>query len=409
MLVGDVIQKIRTAITDQPGKLPSPTASFSVVTPSASSLRAGTYYLVVTQRNQWGETLPTAESSVQTVSAGQAIQINSSLLPGAIALRAYLTLFNGAAGSECQFVEGTTSPLTIAADPTQAGNVPTRNSAYNPDSDGDSFSCATLYDWVNDALRLASQICGGLIDYGGVSTIVGNPSYVVPGQWKSISDIWYDGYPLAPDKVGNFFRRNSITASVLSQVATSIFTDKMALEVWPQPSRTAGATTLQSTIGAAATSLTAVSLSGFLLTNGMVQVEDEIMSYAPMTGNTLNNLLRGLGGTTAAAHAAGAAVKELNLFFHGWRMYAPTFQPGNAQLTIPIPVGWEVYLQLFGLARAKLAEQNIQEYQALHAAAEKGFGDWYRTNRVTTGPRQIGDSSSQLEVIPALGGGWVVP
>ena len=409
MQVGDSIVKTRTAITDLPGTLRAPTASYAITSPAGATLTNGTYFLMVTQRNQWGETLPTAESSGQVVGAGNAIQVTSALMPGATTIRAYLTLANGTSGSEQQFVESSTSPFTIAVNPASAGTPPTQSSAYNPDTDGDSFSCASLYDWINDALKIASQICGGLIDYAGVSTVAGQPIYLVPGQWKVISDVWYDGYPLAGDKVGNFFRRNSISASILSQVATSILDSRMSLEVWPQPVRTAASTTLNGGISATSSSLIATSGAGFLLTNGMVQVESEIMAYAGLNGNNIPGLIRGLGGSTAAAHANGVAVNELNLFFHGWRNYAPVFQPGQSTLTVPVPVGWETLMILYGLARARLAEQNTQEYTTLYGQFKAELTAYFKTNKFYAGQRQLGDSSGQLEVIPNMGGGWVQP
>jgi hypothetical protein len=57
----------------------------------------------------------------------------------------------------------------------------------------------------------------------------------------------------------------------------------------------------------------------------------------------------------------------------------------------------------------KLSEQNVQEYSALKKDFETSLTSWFKQNKVTTGPRQIGDASNNLEVIPSLGGGWVVP
>lgn len=405
MLVGDIIEAIREAITDQPQTLPAPTAAFSVVTPASSTLTAGTYFLVVTQRNNWGETLASTESTGQVVGGGQGIQVTSALFPTATTIRAYLTLPGGAAGSESQFVESTTSPFTISANPVNAGTPPTRNTAYNPDTDGDSFSAATLFNWTNDALSLAATICGGLIDYCGVQTQAGQPMYIIPGKWISIPDIWYDGYPLAPDKAGNFFRRNAITASVLTQVATTLLSDRMMLEVWPQCARTGASTTLSAPMTAAATTASLTSGGGFLLTNGMMQVDSEVMAY----NGQFKNLIRGLNGTTAVAHSSGAPVLELNLFFHGWRQFSQNFQPGQALTSIMIPDEWNPLMPIYGLARVKLAEQNISEYQALKKDFSDSLTAWFKMNKVTTGPKQVGEVSNNLEVIPSLGGGWIVP
>ena len=72
-------------------------------------------------------------------------------------------------------------------------------------------------------------------------------------------------------------------------------------------------------------------------------------------------------------------------------------------------MGWaDVLIPIYGLSRVKLAEQNTQEYMQL----KKDFTDEltvrFKTNKIVVGPRQIGDTSNQLEVIPTLGGGWVV-
>jgi hypothetical protein len=405
MLVGDVIQAIREAITDQPGTLPVPPGTISSNADTGVTLTPGTYYARLTQWNSWGETLPTAESGSISVDATHDILISSPILPGATKIRVYLTLANGSAGTECQFVESTVSPFVIKANPTNAGTPPTRNTAYNPDMDGDSFSAGTLFRWLSDALNLASHICGGLIDYSGVSSATGQPMYVVVGKWTKIADVWYDGYPLAPDKAGNIFRRNSITASVLSQVTTTLLTDRMMIEVWPQPSRSAASTTLSAPMGLTDTTASLVNGGGFLLTNGMMQVDNEIMAY----NGQFKNIIRGLGGTLAVAHNSGAPVNELNCFFHGWRNYTAVFQPGSSQSSILVPEEWKTSLPIYGMARVKLAEQNVQEYSALKKDFEATLIAYAKTNKVSTGPRQIGDVTGGLEVLPNIAGGWVIP
>jgi hypothetical protein len=409
MLVGDIIQSIRTAVTDQAGVLPAPGNPTVAADATASTLPTGIYFGFITFRTPWGETTTNpAEFTVTTTGGSPSIKITQALPPGASVIRVYLTLAGGAAGSEQQMVESATSPFFVTAPGTMA-LPPTRNTAYIPDADGDSFSASVLYQWMNDALKICSQICGGLPDFGGVSTVSTQGSYVVPGIWRTISDVWYDGYPLAMDKRGNLFRRNPVSASVLSQVTTSLFTDRMMLEVWPQPARTAASTTLANAMLATDTSAVLTSTAGFLLTNGFAKIDSEIVQYFGNSSNTLSRLIRGLAGATALAHAAGAPVNEINLFFGGWRMYAPTFAPGNALLTIPVPVGWETMLPIYGLARVKLAEQNVQEYAALKKDFEETMKAWYKTNKVTTGPRQVGEDTNSLEVIPTFGGGWVVP
>lgn len=303
ILVGDVIQSLRASVTDQPQVLNSPsTVTAGLVSVSGSTLPTGAYFLVATFRNPWGETLASEEiSPALTVGANQGIQITAPNIPvGATIIRVYLTQPGGASGSEQQFVESPVVPFTISAPPSAAAPPPSRNSCYLPDSDGDSFNAALMYQWFNDALKLSSKICGGLMDYGGVGSVSGVPMYNVPGQWDSITDTWYDGYPLAADKKGNFFRRNSITANVLSSVALSVLSDRLAIEVWPQPARTSAQTTLAVAMVASDTQAQVANISNFLLTNGFAQIGTEVCAYSQTSGAILLNLFRGLSGTSPA-------------------------------------------------------------------------------------------------------------
>jgi hypothetical protein len=411
LIIGDLIQDVREAITDQPQVLPTPTAQIaaSVVTPGSSTLPAGTYYANYTFRTPWGETMQGAESGALVVGAGQGIQITGpSIPPSASVIRVYLTQPGGAAGSEQQFSESSVLPFTISA-PGLTAVPPLRNSAYLPDTDGSSVNASSIYRWINRGLELASQVCGGLLDYGGIGTTSKVPQYIIMGQWKRISTVWYDGYPLAMDDAGNYFRRNAITASILASVATSLFTDRMMLEVWPQPSRTAAKTTLAAPFNLGDTTATLTSAAGFLLTNGFAQIGTVVVSYSGIVGNVLQNVIAGLSGTTQASIAAGATVAEMNLFFQGWKQYAPTFQPGNSLSVLPVPLGWNALLFKYALGRMKLAEQNLGDYSKLEEGFIKQMSDWMRSNKVTVGPRQIGEQSSSLETLPSFGGGWIVP
>lgn len=68
-----------------------------------------------------------------------------------------------------------------------------------------------------------------------------------------------------------------------------------------------GASTLNAGISAVATSLTLADATKFP-TSGSGTINAEKFRWSGKTGNTLNNLTRGIVGTTAAAHTAGDVV-----------------------------------------------------------------------------------------------------
>lgn len=396
-----------------PGTLPVPPAAAAVVAAVGSTLPAGTYFVQVTQRNAWGETLPAAESAQLTVLANQGIQITSALLPSATTIRCYLTQVGGASGTEVQFIESTSSPFTISTPPPSNGTPPTRNSAWLPDTDNSFASAFTMYRWLNAGLHMAAHLVGGLTDLSGMPSVAGQPLYVATGEWKSISDIWYDGFPLRFDASGSFFRRNAIKSSVLVSATVSIRSNQVVFEIFWQPVRTAGSTTLSAAMGISDTSAGVVSTSGFLALGPpmFVLIDSEIIAYSSFTATALNNLIRGVGGTTPASHASGATVQELNIWFKGKRLHTQKYIPGNASSILPVPVGWDDVLPLYILHRAREAEQEYSLSKEKLAQFKEGMLEWVRTDRQLGGPRQIGIRGG-VDVVPGFGtefGGVILP
>jgi hypothetical protein len=405
-LVGDIVLAVREAIVDMPPTLPTPSGfTFSAVTDASSTLPVGTYYLRATVLNQWGETLAQAELS-QAIVAGQGLQVAGTLPPGATKVRIY---FGMTSGSENQFAESRTLPFTISA-PGIAGQVPSRSTAYNPDMDGAAFSAASLFRWINDMLGRSAWLVGGFLDMAGVPSVANQGSYIANGQWRKIDTFWKDGYPLAPDQQGNYFFRNPITANVLTSVTTVLYTDRMMFQVWPQADRDGATTTLSQAMTTTDATAVLADTSGLLATaGGFVQVDSEIMMWSQISSLSLVNLIRGLGGTAIVAHAVDAPVTELNIWWKGYRMFCANYVPGQSTSPIPVPQGWANVFPYYALHRARLAEQETQQAQALLQEFDRSLTSWYRANKVTTGPRQVGQNTYGLEVIPTIGGGWVVP
>lgn len=405
--VGQVIINSRQPIPDMPQTLPPTVATVAVVASLGSTLPVGTYAAVVTQRNAYGETIAVGETTGLVVGANQGIQVTSPLQPSATVIRLYLTIPGGAAGTEQQFVESASSPFTIAAPLSNAGTPPQLNRAFLPDTDGGLISAAAVFGWLNDGLKILSGMAGGLLDYCGVPSVINQPLYIISQQWLGITSVWYDGYWMVGGDRGQFWRRNNITSQILSSATISVVNNQMILEVYPQPARTAAATTLAAPMTALDTTATLTSTAGFVLPFGFVNFDGEICAYGAISGNQLTGLIRGLGGSAAVAHASGRPVNELNLFWNGKRQIDLNYQPGQSSSVLPIPVGWDVLLAQYISGRAKNIEHDGQYWQQLMSAMKEAVKDWANSNRPIARRRQMGPPVSPGILFPDIAGGLI--
>ena len=410
-LVGNPIITARSHIPDVAPTLPAPSATVTVVSASGSTLTPGTYAAVVTQRNPWGETAPSSETTGLVVGPNQGIQVVTGMFPSTTAVRIYLTLPGGAAGTEIQFSESSQGTFTMSSPATGAGSPPSQSSSYLPDSDGNMFSAATLYSWLNEGLKNLSRAVGGILDYCGVPTVSGQPLYVCPGQWLQIIDVWYGGYWIQGGKAAEFFRRNAVTSQVLQAVTVSIFSDKQVIEVSYQPDRNSGVCATSGTLTASATS---INLSGnnpnvFLLPFGFVQIGTEICAYANVTTSAITGLIRGIGGTSAQAWPNATTVTELSLFWRGKRILEPGLQPGSGLSTLPCPSGWDTILPLYLQAKAKMSEQDMTAADALMKQFYAEAKEWLQSATKPPSFVQVGGNARTITYDQTVAGGIILP
>jgi hypothetical protein len=137
---------------------------------------------------------------------------------------------------------------------------------------------------------------------------------------------------------------------------------------FPEPTKSSATTTLSANIAAGDSSLTCADASAFT-PMGRIQIDNEVMMFSQVNQSGaspgfINGLIRGVGGTTPAAHTSGATIQELKFNFSGFR-YPQLYSPGNAALQLDAKNEWEVAVYWYLLARVKEKEQAVDEAMKL--------------------------------------------
>lgn len=413
MLVGDVITSARVLMTDLPRATPSPTGLVAGAVTVSTTLPSGTYNLIFTFTNQWGETLPTAPVTV-VVAPGQALQITAPLFinfPNATGCRVYFALQGQ---PYVQYQPGSALPLIIAS-PGLPGSPPTRNTSFFPDSDGPMVSAWTLYDWLNDALLAASLVCKGIPDMSGLQLVSGQGMYVIPGMWDKFENCWYDGFPVAFDARSGAFYRNTLSGITFVAILQTN-SDRQIMEFQPQPSRSGGTTTLSAGIGITDTTIPLTAIGNIGIALGMAQLGSgptaETMSYSTMSGNALQGCVRGMGGTQQSAWPGGTVVSELNFRFGGLRLNQQVrYSPGSSGITLQVPPGFKPALVDYLVSKFKEATQDQQGAGQSLQKFTSFLKDYVKGTKQTAGPRQVGAVTPAGDGYPSAssGGRIIVP
>lgn len=411
MLVGDIIVSARVLMPDLPRTLPPPTGlAASVVASIGSTLPAGTYNLIFTFTNSWGETLPSASIGGLVVGGNQGIQITAPLFntnPAATGCRVYFALANQ---PYIQYRPSSSLPFTIST-PGLPGTPPARNTSFYPDSDGPFLSAYTLFDWLNDGLTVASYVCQGIPDMSGLQMVAGVGMYVMPGMWDKFENCWFDGFPVAFDARSGAFYRNTLSGITFIGILQTN-SDRQIMEFQPQPSRGGGNTTLSAPIGLTDTTIPVTGLFQIGLPLGMVQVGTEIISYSSLGPGGLIGCIRGMGGTQQQAWIAGTPVKELNFRFGGLRLTQQIkYGPGDSLVTLQVPPGWKPAIIDYLVGKFREAEQNSQGAGESLKKFTAFVKDYTRGTKQTAGPKQVGMMTPAGDGYPSAssGGRIIVP
>jgi hypothetical protein len=414
--LGSLIISARSKIPDivslqKAGPPGIPGNFFQIILPNGGLVSA-TYYLRMSIVFPWGETLASQEFVVNAQSAIQLLQCPT--YPGQVGFNVY---YGTAAGQETsvQFLPWVFNSLIpfasviLDGSTSAVGSPPLISTAYLPDSDGNIFSAGILFEWASDALNKLSHAVGGVLDYCGVTTQAGNGLYVVPGQWLSITDVWYGGYWIKGGTRAEFFRRNTVTSNVLQMATISITSDRQVIEITYQPDRNSGITVTTADLMPTSTSIGIANTGAFLLPFAFAQIGTEIVAYSSLQGNTMGGLIRGIGNTQAQFWASGTVVQELSLFWNGRRVFNTAYYPGQSNVQLQIPVGWIPILKDYILAQAKKAEQDLQGWKQLEESAFQQAEKWMYSNKGIPTRVQVGGNNNPVVYDQTVAGGILIP
>lgn len=127
--------------------------------------------------------------------------------------------------------------------------------------------------------------------------------------------------------------------------------------VWPRYSSASNTTTITATM--TTTSAPVVATTSQLTTQGMVQIDSEYIEYNNKgSSGTLSGVTRGVGGTTAATHATGATVTQLDFQLLFRRTAASLSTLGE---TLDVTSDLREPLEAYSLYLAYLAEGSQQK------------------------------------------------
>lgn len=236
--------------------------------------------------------------------------------------------------------------------------IPDRTTGDDPTLDGTSFTLAQLLVWINDACTLIALAAPVIVDWWGVQSTTGQDLYPIPSYITDIRKAWYDLKPLTVASEGDDIFTTKIGGPSWWFGVHSTPADNNTWHVWPAPERTGATTTLTNAVGATDVSLPIANSTGFM-SFGYLTIDSELIRYANLpavvgAGN-VTNILRGQGGTIAAAHNNGATVTENNIMFNVTRLPI-RISTATDPVEIPLPL-WPL-VELYVLAKVRATEQN---------------------------------------------------
>jgi hypothetical protein len=192
------------------------------------------------------------------------------------------------------------------------------------DTTGRLIDSTTAERYLNIAYREFCTVTEALIREYGFVIVANQILYTLPTDIIKVSmAMWMksEGYPLYYRPLRYFSDNGLMTLREKSDPLLFTLQDAdTKIRLWPTPSAASASTTMNDAGGISDTDTSVILTSATNFRDqGMIKIENELIFYYAKSGNTLNQLVRGYGGTTAATHADGTSVSQVDL--HIWYVY----------------------------------------------------------------------------------------
>jgi len=255
-----------------------------------------------------------------------------------------------------------------------AGSMMTSIRKILGDPNGDFANDNTIYDWLN---RGQGQFCQNVLALDEIHDypIVAKQSrYDLPST--CIIPIWIQWYQSRVAKLEytppNLWARVEERNPSATGTPDRYTVIRNQLLLGPQVPTTSSKTHLGS--GAMTTANTTISLATtpIFRSKGFIKVDSEVIEYTALATTTMTGCARGLHGTTAATHASGVTVTQIDLQM----LYRRTPAVIAATSTVPdIPLVYHDHLEMYALYLGWLARGDSEKAKAAFELVTQGEKD----------------------------------
>lgn len=233
------------------------------------------------------------------------------------------------------------------------------------DPDRDWLDENTLFDFLNRAQRRFCHKVMALDELKDYTITAKQPRFDLPTD--CIMPIWVTWYQsrvtkleyTTPDHWARVMEAYPTSTGVPERYAVI----RRQLNVGPQVPTTASSNSTGSgAMTSTGTTLSLVAASGTFRSKGWIAVDDEIIEFTGVATTTLTGCVRGVHNTTAATHASGVTVTQIDLQM----LYRKTPNIISASTATPeVPAMFQDYLELYSLYLAFLSRGDGQKAQAV--------------------------------------------